>query len=99
VDDGRTVAGSKCGADKDYEMTLYLKGAGFTVAEEKLDPLGASSQRKEYLGFVIDTLTMIVEGPAAKLTRIMDLLKAFLTSSKHKDRQVASMIRKLNAFV
>jgi hypothetical protein len=98
VDDSRTVAGSKSRADKDYEITLYLfKGAGFTVAEEKSDPIGPSSQRKVYLGFLIDTLTMTVEVPAAKLTRIIDLLKAFLTSSQHKVRQVASMIAKLNA--
>jgi hypothetical protein len=98
VDDGRTVAGSKSRTDKDYEITLYLfKGAGFTVAEEKSDPIGPSSQRKVYLGFLIDTLTMTVEVPAAKLTRIIDLLKAFLTSSQHKVRQVASMIAKLNA--
>jgi hypothetical protein len=83
VDDSRTVAGSKSRADKDYEITLYLfKGAGFTVAEEKSDPIGPSSQRKVYLGFLIDTLNMTVEVPAAKLTRIIDLLKAFLTSSQ-----------------
>jgi hypothetical protein len=83
VDDGRTVAGSKSRTDKDYEITLYLfKGAGFTVAEEKSDPIGPSSQRKVYLGFLIDTLNMTVEVPAAKLTRIIDLLKAFLTSSQ-----------------
>jgi hypothetical protein len=40
---------------------------------------------------------MTVEVPAAKLTRIIDLLKAFLTSSQHKVRQVASMIAKVNA--
>jgi hypothetical protein len=41
VDDGRTLAGSKEKADKDYKLTLdtFLK-AGFTIAEDKSDKLG-----------------------------------------------------------
>jgi hypothetical protein len=76
---------------------FYFKRAGFTVAVEKSDPIGAASQRKEYLGFLIDTKAMIVEVPRQKMLRIKDLLVKFLTSNTHKVREIASMIGKLNA--
>jgi hypothetical protein len=64
---------------------------------EKSDVFGASSQRKEYLGFLIDTVTMTVEVPEAKLDRISHLLKRLLHSNSHKVRKAASMLGKLNA--
>jgi hypothetical protein len=61
VDDGWVLASTKVKADADYAIALfYFKRAGFIVAVEKLDPVGAASQRKEYLGFLIDTKAMIV---------------------------------------
>jgi hypothetical protein len=75
VDNGIVIASSKLRADSDYETTLSLfKSAGFIVAEEKSDPLGASVQRKEYLGFLIDTLSMTVEVPELKMSRIRKLI-------------------------
>jgi hypothetical protein len=68
VDDGRTAAGSKQQADRDYATKIRVfTEAGFTVAEEKSDKLGDSAQRKEYLGFVIDTNEMSVHVPERKL--------------------------------
>jgi hypothetical protein len=68
VDDGRTAAGSKQQADRDYATNIRVfTEAGFTVAEEKSDKLGDSAQRKEYLGFVIDTNEMSVHVPERKL--------------------------------
>jgi hypothetical protein len=71
VDDGYIVASSKKRADTDYAYTLAIfKAAGFCVSEEKSDPIGSASMRKEYLGFVINTEDMTVHVPAAKLARI-----------------------------
>jgi hypothetical protein len=98
VDDGWGVASTKDKADANYAIALfYFKRAGFIVALEKLDPIGAALQRKEYLGFLIDTKAMIVEVPWQKMLRIKDLLEKFLTSNTHKVREIASMIGKLNA--
>jgi hypothetical protein len=98
VDDGIVIASSKLPANADYETTLRLfKAAGFVIAEEKSDPLGASAQRKKYLGFLIDTASMTVEVPELKMSRIRKLLEIFLTSNSHKVREIASMVRKLNA--
>jgi hypothetical protein len=92
------VASTKVKADADYAIALfYFKRAGFIVALEKSDPVGAASQRKEYLGFLIDTKAIIVEVPRQKMLRIKDLLEKFLTSNTHKVREIASMIGKLNA--
>jgi hypothetical protein len=91
VDDGIVIASSKLRADADYEATLSLfKSAGFIIAEENSDPVGASAQRKEYLGFLIDTASMTVEVPELKMSRIRKLLELFLTSNSHKVREIAS---------
>jgi hypothetical protein len=98
VDDGWVIASIKDKADADYAIALfYFKGAGFIVALEKTDPVGAPSQRKEYLGFLIDMKAMTVEFPRQKMLRIKELLEKFLTSNTHKVREIASIIGKLNA--
>jgi hypothetical protein len=98
LDNSIVIASSKLRADADYEITLNLfKSAGFIFAEEKSDPIGASAQRKEYLGFLIDTASMTVEVPELKMLRIRKLLELFLTSNSHKVREIASMVGKLNA--
>jgi hypothetical protein len=74
VDDGRTAAASK---------------AGFIVAAEKSDRLGDSAQRKEYLGFIIDTEHMRVHVQAMKLARIRKILDEFMKTSRHKVRYIA----------
>jgi hypothetical protein len=61
VDDSRVGASSKQRADADYAKTIdVFEKAGFTVNKEKSDKLGDSAQRKEYLGFCIDTEDMAV---------------------------------------
>jgi hypothetical protein len=96
VDDGWIVAALKEKADRDYETTiLTFEKAGFVISREKSDSLGSSSQRKEYLGFIINTATLTVEVPKPKLDRIGKLLKAFLLSPRHKVMEVASIVGKL----
>jgi hypothetical protein len=98
VDDGIVIASSKIRADADYEVTLNLfKSVGLVMAEEKSDPIGASAQRKEYLGFLINMASIVVEVPELKMSRIRKLLELFLTSNSHKVREIASMVGKLNA--
>jgi hypothetical protein len=96
VDDGRTVARSKAKADADYELTLKIfKKKGFTIAEEKSDKLGSAAQIKEYLEFEINTLSMTVHVPTAKLDRMKTILKGFIGSKVYKVREVASVVGKL----
>jgi hypothetical protein len=65
------------------------------VAVEKSDKLGDSAQRKEYLGFIIDTCDMTVHVPEQKLKRVLDILSNFLRRRRHKVRDVASLVGKL----
>jgi hypothetical protein len=59
VDNSFVVSLTKEKADKDYKRTIgTFDKAGFTVALDKSDSFGSSSQRKEYLGFLIDTEAM-----------------------------------------
>jgi hypothetical protein len=65
------------------------------VAKEKSDKFGDSAQRKEYLGFVIDTQEMSVYVPALKLARVLAILGEFLKKRRHRVRDIASVIGKL----
>jgi hypothetical protein len=58
--------------------------AGFTIAKEKSDKLGSAAQIKEYLGFEINTLSMTVHVPTAKLDRTKSILKGFIGSKVYK---------------
>jgi hypothetical protein len=69
--------------------------AGFTVNKEKSDKLGDSAQRKEYLGFCIDTKEMAVYVPELKLTRVLGILDTFMRRRRHRVRDMASVIGKL----
>jgi hypothetical protein len=65
------------------------------VAVEKSNRLGDSAQRKEYLGFIIDTEHITVHVPAKKLDRICKILDEFMKTRRHKVREIASVIGKL----
>jgi hypothetical protein len=79
MDDGRVGASSKPKADADYAKTIdVFEKAGFTVNKDKSDKLGDSAQRKEYLGFCIDTEEMAVYVPELKLGRVLCILDAFM---------------------
>jgi hypothetical protein len=98
VDDGRTVGATKSKADGGYALTLKMfVVAGFTVAAEKSDKVGDSSQEKEYLGFMIDTMSMMVHVPKLKLERILYHLTIFLKAKQYKVCDVTSMVGKLVA--
>jgi hypothetical protein len=93
---GLIVTALKEKADRDYATTiLTFEKAGFVISREKSDFFGSSSQRKEYLGFTIDTATLTVEVPKPNLDRIRKLLKTFWMSPRHKVREVASILGKL----
>jgi hypothetical protein len=98
VDDSRVAAATKAKADADYGLTIAtFTSAGFFITIEKSDKVGDSSQRKEYLGFTIDTLALTVEVPQQKLLRVKSILDLFLITPRHIVRDIASVVRKLNA--
>jgi hypothetical protein len=98
LDDGRVAAATKANADMDYGLTIAIfSSAGFIIAIDKSDRVGDSSQRKEYLGFIMDTSAITVEVPQQKLLRVKSILDLFLATPRHKVRDIASVVGKLNA--
>jgi hypothetical protein len=96
VDDGRVGASSKPKADADYAKTIdVFEKAGFNVNKEKSEKLGDSAQRKEYLGFCIDTEEMAVYVPELKLARVLGILDAFMQRRRHRVKDISSVIGKL----
>jgi hypothetical protein len=95
IDDGRGTACSKEKADDDYALTCVLASAGLSISVEKSDAPGGSSQVKEYLGFIIDTVRMDVFVPKHKLARVRELLSLFLLSPRHTCREAASIVGKM----
>lgn len=96
VDNGRTAAATKARADRDYAATLSIfEAARFTVSKEKSDKLGNLAQRKEKLGFVIDTKEITIHMPVLKLARVLKILQEFLSKRRHWVRDVASVVGKL----
>jgi hypothetical protein len=71
VDDGRTAASKKAKADRDYGFAIntFVK-AGFIISKDKSNKVGDLAQPKEYLGFEIDSVGMVVFVPALKMARI-----------------------------
>ena len=72
LDDGRITADSEHEAEK-HRVFVYgvLEKAGWILEAKKSDHKGEASQAKEYLGFIIDTVSMTVRLEKAKKQRIL----------------------------
>jgi hypothetical protein len=98
IDNGRGTACSKEKADDGHALTCcVLSSAGLSISVEKSDAPGGSSQVKEYLGFIIDTVQMYVFVPEHKLARVRELLSLFLLSPRHT-REAGSQHGSKNGF-
>jgi hypothetical protein len=96
VNNRRVNAATKERADRDYATTIEVfSKAGFTVAKEKSDGLGQSAQRKDHLGFTIETKEMCVFVPEQKLARILGILDIFLKKDRHRVRDITIVVGKL----
>jgi len=72
LDDGRITAASKEQAEED-RIAVYevLRKAGWILENKKSDQEGDASQLKEYLGFLIDTISMNVRLTDVKKQQIL----------------------------
>ena len=70
IDDGKINArADKIAAHLEYTLDV-LKRAGFIIAEKKTDTPETANEKKEYLGFEIDSKDMIIRAPEQKFTGI-----------------------------
>jgi len=72
IDDGRILAETEDKAEEN-RVVVYdvLKRSGFIIEFQKSDKKGEASHSKNYLGFIIDTVSMTVRLNEAKRKRIM----------------------------
>ena len=83
IDDGRIVSNSREKAEQDRVFTYnVLTQAGWAIAKLKSDASFQASQKKKYLGFLINSSTMKVFAPQPKLKDLEeDIAK---TREKHQ---------------
>ena len=95
IDDGWIPALLKLLAQQYLARTLQvLEAAGFIVATEKTDKPEDASQRKEYLGFIIDSTSMTVSAPDSKIQECRSLLIETVREHETKAKRLAKVIGK-----
>jgi len=100
IDDGRVVAESKEQAQKDYEMVLQvIQKAGWQVAAAKSDKPEEVAQVKAYLGFIVDSGSMIVRLKEQKKKQLLQVARDVADSGGRylKAKDFASMIGQIAA--
>ena len=99
IDDGRIGALTRELCAQHLELVLSIwRRAGFVIAAEKTDTEDSISQKKSYLGFVIDTKTMTVEASERKLTSVKHAIDSLLLHpGPAPAKEVASVIGKMAA--
>ncbi len=98
IDDGRIVSSSRKQAELDriFTYTVVTK-AGWAIAALKSDARDQASQKKKYLGFWIDSLSMKVYAPQAKLKTLEEEVKNLISKRVVKPKELASIVGKINA--
>ena len=72
IDDGRIISASKDQAELDRAFVYdTLAKAGWIIENSKSDGALEASQIKQYLGFEIDTASMLVHYPQPKLSKLI----------------------------
>ena len=98
IDDGWIPALLKFLAQQNLLRTLHvLKQAGFVISEDKADSTDMVSQTKEYLGFIIDSLQMIVSAPQRKIDECRSLLIEAVREAEMPAKKLAKALGKVLA--
>jgi hypothetical protein len=100
IDDGRVVAETKEKAQKNFgEVLKILAAAGWQIAKKKSDTLAEVSQRKEFLGFLINSKDMKVELLQEKKIQIRQVAKEVQSAAGRflRVKDLASLVGKVVA--
>lgn len=99
IDDGRVVAGSREECQQHYgEVIMLLENCGWQLARDKSDKMEDVSQIKPYLGFIIDSSSMIVTISGEKIQRFRTALTGILGVGPQKVKEVASITGMMESF-
>ena len=100
MDDGHVMASTAAQTDRDLQRVYeILQAAGFKLAPGKSDDTFSIHQRKEYLGFILDSTDMTVQLPTKKLSAVKELLAAeMLQKGRWRSaKDIASLVGKILA--
>ena len=99
IDDGRIGAASKelCLEQLQTILSIWTR-AGFVIAMDKTDTADSISQKKPYLGFVIDSVSMTVSATDRKLSTVKQAVRDLLLHpGTVSAKELASVIGKMVA--
>ena len=100
IDDGRLLASDAYQAELNRVFVYnLLEKLGWTVEMSKSDQAGGSSQCKEYLGFIINTVAMEVKVKPTKLDSVCDVALQLLEKKEEYVKDLSSVLGKVIALI
>lgn len=100
IDDGRLLAKSAEEAENNRLLAYeIIRKAGWIIEKDKSDKKGEAACVKNYLGFVIDSNTMMVSKKDDKLKEIIHDCEALLNLQSPTAKELSSVIGKMAALI
>ena len=98
LDDLKVNAPTKALAWEHYQITCNVfRRAGFVISAEKSDEFSDVSQRKMYLGFIMDSVRMTASASSEKLNSVSSFIRQKLARSKISVKDLAKVAGRLAA--
>ncbi len=100
IDDGRILA-SEASILESQRSFVYdvIRRAGWQLAEDKSDGPWEGAKLKKYLGFLIDSDSMLVSVPDSKLREVVSFATESLASSALPVKRLSSLLGKIIALL
>lgn len=93
IDDGRILVEKEDEVEKARHLTYdTLARAGWSVERDKSDKKGEASKVKKYLGFLINSETMMVTATDDKLKKVDDKLVQVLSDNRVRIKDLAGLL-------
>ena len=96
IDDGRILADNADEAEK-HRVFVYnvAQKAGWQISLEKSDKANAASQYKKYLGFFVDSNSMMVFYPSDNLKDFVSKVRKAIAKPKIQVKELSSILGKM----
>ena len=98
LDDLKVNAQTKALAWEHYQITKNVfRQAGFVISAEKSDEFSDISQRKLYLGFIMDSVSMTASASSEKLSSVITFVRDKMSFSRISVKDMAKVAGRLAA--
>jgi len=93
IDDGRVLVEEESEVEKARCLTFTtVARAGWSIEREKSDKIGESGKLKKYLGFLVDSESMMVFATEDKLKKVEEKLAQVLGSKEVRIKDLAGLL-------